>query len=253
MNDRLRDWLLFIICWIFTIVFLIIFFTHTGFTPLSPVNRSDWYFLLLALGFSLLPFFSKIKIGKLIELERDIKKTKEEFTDYHIVSNQMIQTLSNSVNAVASLHNTININVPGNRELLQDKEVVKGTIEIQAGSPEESIREDLLRGEVDLNDALTRARRRLEALLREILGKKSKFIDSDQKIKYMGLYKLFDTFVNEYPKYRNLRVALADINNVLNAAIHAQRIPESQAETTLDIASDLIAALEYINQQRNSS
>ena len=84
MNDKLRDWLLCIICWVFAVVFLITFFIHSGFPPACPVSRSDWYFLFLALGFSLLPFFSRIKIAKLIELERDLKKTKEDFADYRL-------------------------------------------------------------------------------------------------------------------------------------------------------------------------
>src|SRR5271157_2288329 len=86
-----------------------------------------------------------------------------------------------------------------------------------------------------------------------IFWKKSQIMDANQKIRFMSLYRLFDTFVHEYPQYRDLAVALADINNVLNAAAHAQRIPESQAETTLDIASDLIATIESIKQEMPGS
>ena len=81
----------------------------------------------------------------------------------------MMQALSNNVSAVASLHNTININLPGNTELLQAKETVENTVGVRVGDPAKVVREELLRGAADLNDALSRARRRLESLLRDIL------------------------------------------------------------------------------------
>ena len=248
MNDKSRDNLLFVICWLFAITFLWTFFAHTGFPPACPVGQCDWNFLLLALLFVTLPFVSKIKIGKLLEIERELKKSKDDLTEYKQSTNQLIQTISNSVSAVANLHNTININMPGNKELLEAKQAVETAVGPTSRDPASAVRAELLHDRTDMNDALFRARRRLEGLMRDILGKKSSFVDADQKTKYLGLYRLFDLFVREYPQYRELMVPFADINNVLNAATHAQKIPDSQAETTLDIAADLIAALEQIKK-----
>jgi hypothetical protein len=247
MNDKLREILFYILSWLFAVMFLTTFFIHTSFLTIYPSNNSDWLFLLLGLFFVFAPFFSKIKIAKLIEVERDLRKTKEDFSEFRTSTAQMIQFLSNSVNAVASLHNTININLPGNRELLQAKQDVEDVVRATSRAPADRIREELLSERADLNDALTRAKRRLEGLLRDILGKKATLPLTARKIKYMGLYQLFEEFIDKYPEYKNLQTPFADINNILNAASHAQQIPASQAETTLDVAAELIAAFEAIN------
>jgi hypothetical protein len=55
---------------------------------------------LLFLFFLFLPFFTKVKVGKLLELEREVKNTKEEVKDFKSVFPQVAgRSTASQINA----------------------------------------------------------------------------------------------------------------------------------------------------------
>ena len=70
-----RFWLFLIPSWGISGLFFIIFFKNSGGLPKTPVTLFDLTYLILALIMLVLPFVSRIKLGKLLELERNLKET----------------------------------------------------------------------------------------------------------------------------------------------------------------------------------
>ncbi len=246
MNDKWRERWLLVLSSLLSAIFFWSFFSRAGCPPVAIITSDEWRFLFVAIFFLLIPFVSKIKLGKLIEIERELKNTKSDLSGFKETTNQVIQTLLTSVSAVATLHNTINISLPSNRELIEAKRVTGQNIGLSNASVSSSVRDQLLNEETSEEFALVKARVRIEELLRKILSKRIVYEDKESRLKFFSLYRLFEFFVREYPDYKGLLGPFVEINSVLNAAAHAQIIPGDQAETTLDIASDIIAILEDV-------
>lgn len=78
-NDaKMPTWGLLALSWLISIYFFLGFVVKMGFLPSSPITTTEGTYLFLWLFFLFLPFFKKVKIGKLLELERDIHQAKEE-------------------------------------------------------------------------------------------------------------------------------------------------------------------------------
>ena len=96
--------------------------------------------------------------------------------------------------------------------------------------------------------ALTKARVKMEFLLRKILGKRITLENSDKDIKYLTLTQLIRDFLDQFPKYRYLENSLSYVRRLGNAAAHAQMIPEYQAQEAIDMSLKLIAVLKFISE-----
>ncbi len=233
-----------IITTIFSIYFFILFINSSGFLPNCPISGCQWLLLIFSFIFAIIPFFNKIKIGKIVELERELQKTKNEFSEYKDFTFHQFTMLSSNINTISNLQNTININIPGIEDLNKAKTELdsysEGTIEEDANEIKEEL---VLEGE-DMMMALVKTRIRLEGLLRKILGKRKYTKSREGKpVKYFALYKLFMMFIQENKEYQNLIEPFKYVNQLYNAAAHAQIVSDGQALEALEIGTRLIAIL----------
>jgi hypothetical protein len=65
----------------------------------------------------------------------------------------------------------------------------------------------------------------------------------------MGARQLFDLFLREHPDMSYLRRSFDYVTQICNAAIHAQHVPEEQAEEALALGAQIIAVLNDISGQ----
>jgi len=241
--------LLYLISWITSIIFLYFSITRINFNILTETPNLLWYFFISGIFFLFLPFYKKIKIGKYFEIEREITKTKEELSDFKKVVNQNFSILSTNINTISTISNQIQINIPGLTDL---KEAVKflsekSNIEIQKSSNE--IKEELIIEDEDNIFALTKARVRIEYLLRKILNKKLKTEANNREVKYFTLTQLIREFLEYFPDYTFLENSFAYVRKLGNAAAHAQKIPEGQSQEAIELSARIIAILKNIYEE----
>lgn len=245
-NKELPTWLLAVFSWGFSAYLLILFHTKADLSNPSTIPQIYYLFLFLGILLAFLPFLKRLKVGKLFELERDIRDAKNEVKEFKGEVRQMLSIVSTNINTIGNLTNTVTINVPGIGELLEEKEKLAQTSDNETLRASEEIKDELsLEGE-DTIMALARTRIRLEYLLRNILGKGTRIEKLPKDIKFISLGQLYRRFLKEYPNYKNLENSFTYVGQICNAAIHAQRISEGQAREALDIGARLIAILNKI-------
>lgn len=207
-----------------------------------------WYLLISGIFLFFIPFFNKIKIGKVLELERELNDTKEKLSDFKQNVQQSLTLLNTSVTTLSTINNQIQINIPGIGD-------IKSAIENLSNKSNENIEESLkeTKDELILDNegnilALTKARVQIEYLLKNILQNKYKLMQSDKDIRYLTLLQLIKEFIDEFPEYRYLEKSLHYSRKIGNAAAHAQRIPEGQSYEAIELNSRLISTLKYISE-----
>src|SRR5260221_10143231 len=104
-------WVLRAVAWCASVAALTANALHEGSVIKPPSSGLDGTFLWVGLGFLALPFLRTIKIGKLVELEREVEKTKETVRevrdDLHQSLSLLAATLSASASARATVHNVV--------------------------------------------------------------------------------------------------------------------------------------------------
>lgn len=248
VKDReIPSWGLPAFSWLISFYFLLGFVANVGFPPERALFLGDALFIFLWLFFVFLPFFSRIKIGNLIELEREIQRTKKDLQDVKTELRNNIALLSTTVNTIGSMTNQVTVNIPGLAELQHARQDVTDQAPPESKEEAEQVEQVLrLEGE-DTTMALARTRIEIERLLRGILGKRTSVNAlREDAIKYLGARQLFEMFVKENEQYRYLLKPFLNVNQVCNAAIHAQRVPEPQAEEALSLGAQIIAVLREV-------
>src|SRR5260221_688083 len=104
MKKYWRNILFTLICW--TIGFRLLYLTNDK-IDITNKDLNLLYLIIFGAGIILLllPFFTKIKIGEYIELERNLKDTKEELKDFKEEVHHTILTLNSSINTISHLSN----------------------------------------------------------------------------------------------------------------------------------------------------
>lgn len=242
LKKNWKDALFVVICW--AIGFRLLYITNSK----IDINKLDFNLIHLAiyiLGILLLllPFFSKVKIGKYLELERKLKETTEELKDFKTEVKQTILTLNSSISTISNLSNQVTINFPDTTQLKNEIEKLKSK-----GSKVDSknIEEELILQEEDKILALAKARIQIEYLLRKILNKRISTSHSGREIKYATLTQLVREFLSEYPDYKYLETSFNYTRVIVNSAIHAQKLNEGQIKEGLELSSNLISILRHI-------
>lgn len=246
------NWGLPALSWLISFYFLLGFVVQMGFPPSSPITATEGTYLFLWLFFLFLPFFKKVKIGKLIELERDVQQAKEEVKQLREQVQNNFSVMASSISTISNLSNHVTVNLPGELAIQKAKQ------ELGKGAPQDSakaiedIKNELILEDEDTIMSLARTRIRIEYLLRSILNKRTKVREfSDRPVKLMGLPQLTRELVISYPDLQHLESSLSFVNKVCSAAIHAQLLPPGYAEEALDMGARIIAALKDV--QGNSS
>jgi len=245
MNRKLPPWLPVVICLVISVYLLILFHSTTDLSNIQTVPPIHYVILFLGVLLPLVPFVSRLRLGKLIELERDVRETKGEVQDFKSEIRQMFSIVSTSINSISNFTNTTNVNIDLAELLRQARDQLE-----QEGPQErqdvEEIKEELLLEDEDTVMALARTRIRLEYLLRKILGKRTHTGDSSSDIKFMAAGRLYRLFLRHYPQYRYLESSFEYVLRMCNAAIHGQTVPYGQAQEALDIGARLISTLDDV-------
>jgi hypothetical protein len=204
---------------------------------------------LLLLFFLFLPFFTKVKIGKLLELEREVKNTKEEVKDFKSEVRNSLSVISTNVNTIGGLSNQLTVNIPNPNELREvRKEVESNSPKMKVDEKQDDLEQVLLREDPALALAWTRIE--IERLLRTVIGRDFHAWSAQRAdVKFATLPQLFDAFVSQHPGYHYLREAFRYVTQVCNAAIHAQFVSEDQAREALGLGGQVIAILKHLTEQ----
>ena len=239
-------WALPALSWLVSFYFLLGFVVNVGFPPDRALFSGDALYVFLWLFFLFLPFFSKIKIGKIIELEREVAQTKEDLNAFKSEMRTTVSVLSTNVNTIGGMTNQVTVNMPGASELREARLAIDSHSSLIARADAPRVERSIsLEEDDDTTMALARTRIEIERLLRSILGKRPVTASmDDEPIKFAGANRLFKTFVHQHNEFEYLIQPFDVVNRVCNAAVHAQRVPDKQAREALNLGATIIAVLE---------
>jgi hypothetical protein len=241
---RFFVWLLPILSWVAAAYFLLSFLAAAGFPPKSSVLIQDFPVVFVSLFFTFLPFFKRIRIGKLLELERDVKRTQEDVREFKNEVRSSLSVLSTNVNTMGNVSNQISVTLPNAQELKQETEAIKERSPGQNDLAAEASIEEQVFAMEDKSLALAWMRIEIERLLRKVLGKEGKPSNqSIEGIRFAGATQLFRLFLRKNPGYEYLSNAFTYVIQICNAAIHAQPLSEGQKMEALELGSQVIAVL----------
>jgi hypothetical protein len=205
-------------------------------------------FIALWLFFLFLPFFKRIKIGKILELEREVEKTKTDVKEFKEEVRANLSLISTNVNTIGNMSNQITLNFPALADIEEIKRRLDEKLEIGTKEEAQEIKEELILDGEDTIMALARTRIRIESLLRKILGKRSSVLHFDDKpMRFLTLHQMFTLFLDQHENLSHLQQPFSYVVQVSNAAVHAQRVPQSQADEAIEIGSRIIAILSEID------
>lgn len=250
MNNVLKiieQVLFYLFSWIAASAFLILFFNNVDVSKPSNIGTLYYLFLILGLAFTFLPFMKKVSIGKLLELERNVKETKNEVKEFKNEVSQILSIVSTTINTISNNNNTVNINIPGIDEIAKAKEKLLESTDENTLKSATKIKDDLIMEDEDLVMALARTRIRIEYLLRHIIDK----LEPQQGNVILNYRPLFRKFKELYPQFANMEEPFSYTMSMCSAAIHSHYLPRVQAEEALDMGSKLIAVLVDIDKKNN--
>ena len=93
-------------------IFLFIYAIQQQWQAIPPASFLDGTFLWVSLGFFLFPFVRSLKLGKILEIERDVQKAQEQVTELKEDTRQQLGILFNSINTISNINSTVhNINI----------------------------------------------------------------------------------------------------------------------------------------------
>ena len=240
-------WALPTLSWVVSLYFLLAFAINVGYPPTHNLPTGDVVYLFLWLLFLFLPFFSRIKIAHVLELEREVAKAKEELREFKTEVRNSMSVLSTNVNTVGRMTNQVLVNIPGLPELREARAIVDQNVPLATRQTAEKVEERILDQSEDSTLALAKTRIDIERLLRTILGKKTSVSQGEEDtVKFASITRLFDTFLAKYPKFEYLKKPFRYVIQVCNAAIHAQRVTDEQSEEALGLGAQIIAVLKEL-------
>jgi hypothetical protein len=247
-------WWLTVSSWITALYFGIGFVAKAGFPPKADLLIGDALFVGFTLLFLFMPFFSKIKIGSFIELEREIKEAKKEATAVKEELREFKNEVRNTVSVISTnaVSQHINVHLPGAEELRQQQEKVEENLKSIGRQRVDDVEPELQSG--DVTYALAKVRIDIERLLRTMLGRRldssDGSISSLEQRRFQSIDKMFNLLVEEDNTLAYLRSPLRNVLAVCNAAIHAQTVSPEQADEALKLGAHIIAALkDYLDSK----
>lgn len=242
-----RVWAFPALSWLVSFYFFCGFIRGVGFPPSKILSVGDALYVFLWLLFLFLPFFSRIRIGKFLELEREVSKAKEEMRDFKTDVRNSMSILSTTVNTIGRMTNQVTVNIPGLAELREARQIVEAKAPVETRQTASRVEEIIIDQSEDSTLALAKTRIDIERLLREGLGKKTSLAQgTEDPVKYAGINQLFNLFVSQHREFEYLRKPFRYVTQVCNAAIHAQRVSDDQAQEALALGAQVIAVLKEL-------
>jgi hypothetical protein len=243
-KHALPTWALPALSWLVSFYFLLGFSTNVGFPPDRELFLGDALYVALWLFFLFLPFFEKVKVGSFLELERQVQQAKEELKEFKAEVRNSVSVLSTNVNTIGGMSNQITVNLPGLAELREARQMVDDKTPAEAKQSAEKVEARIVLQSEDPTLALAKTRIDIERLLRESIGRRTVVSPVDDSIKFASINQLFQIFLAKNEEFTYLRQPFKYVIQVCNAAIHAQRVPEEQAQEVLALGAQIIAVLE---------
>lgn len=244
-KNQMPTWALPALSWLVSFYFLLSFCMNVGFPPDRNLLIGDGLYVLLWLFFLFLPFFSKIKIGSVLELERQVGQAKSELQDFKLEVRNSMSVLSTNVNTIGGMTNQVTVNIPGLAELREARQLMNDRTPSTTKRDAERVENRLLSQSEDRTMALAKIRIDIERLLRKILGRTISASQTGRdSTRFAGIMQLFDLFIAQNEQYSYLRQPFRYVTQVCNAAIHAQRVSGEQTEEVLALGAQVIAVLE---------
>lgn len=204
-------------------------------------------FLFISFFFILLPFVKTIKIGKILELERDINRTKEEVKDFKTEIKQSLTLMNTSINtSINSLNSNINISIPGTDDLKKEIEKLRSEISDKGRNTIKDIKEEILSSEEgDYVMALAKTRIEIEKTLREKLNKRLSVEQRQniEDIKFLTLNRLGQLYIKDNPEFEKFWTPFKYVQSICNAAIHGQKVSYQQAAEALQLGTMILTEL----------
>ena len=240
----MSPWALPVLSWLVSLYFLCGFAFNVGFPPSRSLLTGDVFFICLWLLFLFLPFLKKIKIGTILELEREVAQNKKELQEFKNEIRNIISVLSTNVNTIGGMTNQVTVNVPSLAQLSEANSTVDANAPPSTTENEVKVEQYLAMESGDSTMALARTRIEIERLLRTILGNRITIntIGNDP-IKFAAAHQLFRAFLAQNPEFDYLIKPFQYVNQVCNAAIHAQRVSDEHAQEALSLGAKIIAVL----------
>jgi hypothetical protein len=244
--ERVFPWLRVAACAVISMYLLVMFHLTTDLRDLRTVPPAHYVVLVLGVAIPLIPFVGRLRVGKLIELERDLRSAQGDLREFKRETREMISMVTTSVNSIGNLTATTNVNI-GLTELGRSAKQQLARAEGPGDAAEiEETKKELYLEDEDTTIALARTRIRLEYLLRRILGKRTATEGPIADVKFMGITNLYRLFLERYPRYDYLQGVFEYVVRACNAAIHGQRVDYGQAQEVLDLGARLISTLDDI-------
>lgn len=113
-----KFWLLLVPSWIVSGFFLFVFLRNLGWWVRTPRTLYELAYLVVAFVLFVLPFVSRVKLGKLLEFERTLKEAKADIDGVKGETRQILATLS-ALSATAM--NTVNFYGTATKEQVDGK------------------------------------------------------------------------------------------------------------------------------------
>lgn len=236
--------------WVVSFYFLLSFVMNVGFPPDRRLFTADFLYVFLWLFFIFLPFFSRIKIGAFLELEREVANARKELSEFKAEVRNSMSVLSTNVNTIGGMTNQVIVNVPAASDIRAARQAVEQEAPDAADVVGAPLDDAFITPGEDPEFAVVRTRIEIERLLRKILSKGTqKELAADNQIKYMSLNKLFDQFIGQNPTYFYLRTPFRYLSQLANAAVHAQKISDEQVTEALALGAEVIAVLRKVGDR----
>ncbi|WP_157463063.1 hypothetical protein [Curvibacter gracilis] len=253
-NYTMPAWALPAFSWLISFYFLLGFVVKMGFPPSSPMTATEGTYLFLWLFFIFLPFFKKVKIGKLLELERDVQHAKEEVKQLREQVQNNFAVMASSISTISNQSNHVTVNLPGELAAQKAKQELEQWTPSESSQVIEDIKSELILEDEDTIMSLARTRIRIEYLLRSILNKRTKVKKfGDRPVRLMGLPQLARELIDTRPELHYMENSISYVNKVCSAAIHAQLLPPGYAEEALDMGARIIAVLSNMQDSDTST
>jgi len=178
----------------------------------------------------------------LLELEREIEKTKEEVKHFKSDIRNSIAMLTNTFSSVSAMNNHVLIyNTPSESQLRRASQAIARSSSKSSKDPDDLLNEILQQSDFDATLALARTRIEIERLLRSLLDKSTTL--PPENARYASVRKLFDALVAGKPNLQTLIKPFTYVIQVCDAAIHAQTVSEGKAKEALELGAQIIAVL----------
>lgn len=248
-----------LVVWTIGICLFLNVYCKIDFDDLSSINYNHQLLLLFSIALILLPFLKTIKIGKYLELERNIKETKEEVKDFKTEIRQNFQTLSSTLAATVSsinkqvVNHTTNVGV--NAPTLPDNvlpgleseidKIVKAKLE-ELGQQFNKHTTDHIHVPDD-NLLMFKVRYNIEIQLRRIW--ENRFITDVEydRYRHKPIIKIIQDLTEREIIDRNFYSILREILSICNYAIHGEKVTENQIHFIRNSSTQVI---DYLRQTK---